>query len=207
VLVVLFLPTACGSGRGAAGDRNDASAYARAAKRFQAIQDRAGDVAFTRVRGALDRCPPAVGGRRRLLVSTEAEEFQVPVRGQIALPGFRRLSADLASVEARDAGLREIAGAAATITREDEKLGRAGLDFCRFLKAWQAASWSRSFPDAYYARLCRDAGYAAADVARAEDRIQERVLGLARLGLSTKQQLDLYTSLLSPLFAVCNPGR
>jgi hypothetical protein len=32
-------------------------------------------------------------------------------------------------------------------------------------------------------------------------------LGLARLGLSTKQQLDLYTSLLSPIFAVCNVSR
>jgi hypothetical protein len=201
-LVALFVLTACGS-----SDRDDAAAYVRAASRFQAVQDRAEGEAFVQVRGALDRCPPAVGGRRRLLVSTEAQEFVVPVRGQIALPGFRRLSADLASVEAQDAGLREIASAAATIAREDEKLARPGLDFCRFLKAWKAASWSRSFPYRYYVQLCRDAGYAAEEVARAEDRIQERVLGLARLGLSTKQQLDLYTSFLSPLFAVCNVER
>ena len=206
--LVLAALTACGSsGRKTAGDRDDAVAYARTASRFLAVQDRAGEEAFVRVRGALDRCPPSVGGRRRLLVSAEAQEFQVPVRGQVALPGFRRLSAALASVEARDAGLREIAGAAATIRREDEKLGGADLNFCGFLKSWKQASWSQSFPDAYYARLCRDADYAAGDVAAAEDRIQERVLGLARLGLSTKQQLDLYTSLLSPFFAVCNAGR
>jgi hypothetical protein len=210
VLVVLALvaPTACGSsGRGEAEDRHDAAAFVRAASRFRVVQDRAGSEAFVRVRGALDRCPPEVGGRRRQLVSAEAGEFLVPVRGQIALPGFRRLAAALASVEAPDAGLREIARAAATITQEDGKLGRPSLDFCRFQKNWKAASWSPSFPDEYYARLCHEADYAADEVARAEDRIQERVLGLTRLGLSSRQQLNLYTSLLSPLFAVCNPGR
>ena len=202
VLVALFVPTACGS-----SGRDDAAAYARAASRFRAVQDRAGNEAFTRVRTALDRCPPAVGGRRRLLVAAEAQEFQVPVRGQIALPGFRRLSTALSAVEARDAGLREIASAAATISEEDEKLDGRGLDFCRFLKAWKAASWSPSFPDTYYVQLCRHAGYAVEEVAQAEDRIQQRVLGLQRLGLSTKQQLELYTSLLSPFFAVCNAER
>jgi hypothetical protein len=159
------------------------------------------------VRGALDRCPPSVRGRTRLLVSQEAEEFQVPVRGQLALPGYRKLTTALASVDARDEGLREIAQDAAAVAGEDAKFAGSELDFCRFLAAWEAASWSAAFPDAYFLRLCRDAGYGRNVVARAEARIQDDVIGLARLGLSAKQQLDLYTSLLSSLFAVCNADR
>jgi hypothetical protein len=207
-IAVLTVLTACGSSpRRTSDDRNDAAAFVRAASRFQGVGESTSGEAMARVRSALDRCPPKVAGRRRQLVSQEVEEFLVPVRGQIALPDFRRLSETLKSVRAHDAGLREIASAAATITGEDQKLGSPPLDLCRFLKAWRAASWSRAFPDAYYTRLCRDADYGAENVARAEDRIQSRVLGLTRLGLSTRQQLDLYTSLLSPLFAICNVSR
>jgi hypothetical protein len=202
----LLSSTACGSG-GARGDREDAASYARAAQQFLGAQDRAGGEAFNRVRGALDRCPPSVGGRTRLLVSQEAEEFLVPVGGQLALPGYRKLTAALASVDAHDDGLREIAEDAATVAGEDVKFANSDFDFCRFLEAWEAASWSTAFPDAYFVRLCRDAGYGRDAVARAEARIQDDVVALARLGLSSKQQLDLYTSLLSPLFAVCNADR
>jgi len=132
-------------------------------------------------------------------VSQEAEEFLVPVRGQLDLAGYRDLSTALASVDAHDGGLRQIARAAATIVKEDEKMGRSQLDFCGFLAAWRSA-------DAYFVQLCREADYGRDEVARAEVRIRDQVLGLGRLGLSQQQELDLYTSLLSSLFAVCNAG-
>jgi hypothetical protein len=210
MLAVAVLAVAgCGSSseRSSTGDRGDAAAFVRAADRFLAVQDRAQGEAFVRVREALDRCPPSVRGRTRQLVSDEAYEFELPVRGQLALPGYRRLAAALRSVGARDHGLREIASAARTIAREDGKLGTPALDLCAFLAGWAQTTWSQSFPDAYYVQLCRDADYAADDVAQAQDRIQARVLDLARLGLSSRQKLDLYTGLLSPLFAVCNASR
>lgn len=207
-LLALLASTACGSSeRTSERDRTDAASYVRAAGRFLAVQDRSQGEAFTRVQGAFDRCVPSVGGRTRLLVSQEAEEFMVPVRGQLALAGYRDLSTALASVDAHDGGLRQIARAAATIIREDEKMGRSQLDFCGFLAAWRSAAWSEAFPDAYFAQLCHEADYGRNDVARAEVRIRDQVLGLGRLGLSPQQELDLYSSLLSSLFAVCNAGR
>jgi hypothetical protein len=86
-------------------------------------------------------------------------------------------------------------------------MGRSQLDFCGFLAAWRSAAWSEAFPDAYFVQLCREADYGRDEVARAEVRIRDQVLRLGRLGLSQQQELDLYTSLLSSLFAVCNAGR
>jgi len=207
-LLALLAASGCGSsGQSSERDRADAASYVRAAGRFLAVRDRAKGEAFTRVQGAFDRCFPSVGGRTRLLVSQEAEEFLVPVGGQLALAGYRDLSTALASVDAHDDGLRQIARATATIVREDEKLGGSELDFCGFLAAWHSAAWSEAFPDAYFLQLCRAADYGRDEVARAEVSIRDQVLGLGRLGLSQKQELDLYTSLLSSLFAVCSADR
>jgi hypothetical protein len=208
VCAVLLLLPGCGSVRSnPAGDRSDAAAYVRAAHEFLAGQGRARRDALSRVDRALGRCSPAVVGPRRSQVLEETEEFLVPVRGQLSLSAYRRLTAALASVGAHDRGLVDIARAAATIAAEDGKLGRPALDICDFLGAWSRTAWSPGFPGGFYVRLCRHAGYLPERVARAQDRIQASVLALDRLGLSPRQQLDLYTSLLSPLFATCNASR
>ena len=200
-----MLVAGCGSSRrGAEADREDAAAYAQAARQLIAVEDRAGAEAFVRVREALDRCPRAVGGRARQQVGEEARDFLVPVRGQLALAGYHRLAERLASVDAHDDGLREIARAVATIAREDGKLAGTRLDICGFLAGWRRAGWASGFPDHYYRGLCLAAGYRARVVRAAQGRIQDEVVGLARLGLTSRQQVDLYTSVLSPLFAVCN---
>jgi hypothetical protein len=116
------------------------------------------------------------------------------VANRLAVPSYLRFARSVARGRSASPTLHKLRSYVAQLARQDARLARIRLDFCRFLDDWRSAGWPHDYFDAWEARKLKRAGIDAALVDRLGLRLERLAPGLRRLGLTRDQADRLVTT-------------
>ena len=159
----------------AAADRVGLGVERAAARATRTIEARVGACA--------DEAPPAAQGELTWL----PVRFEFLLTQKLLVPRYQRFARAVATTRPRDPTLVRFASFIGRLARQDARLSRLGLDYCRFLTDWRDAGWTAGYADVWLARSLRAAGVDARLVRRLDARLEALAPALRRIGLSRSQ--------------------
>jgi len=145
-LLLALLAAGCEHGqRTSARDRADARAFVKAGRDFGKLTPAMISASEKKTAATFHECSLVRLGVADLPPASKLAGLSLFADYQALLPAYGRYALRLTSIHAHDATLRVVAQAAAVVSRHYGELRSARPDYCRTLRAWQAAGWREDF--------------------------------------------------------------